>query len=266
MFEFLQYDFMIRALIAGCIVSITAPAVGMFLVIRGYSYMADTLAHVSLVGVALGFLFSFHPAVGAIATAIVAAFIMEYLHSKRKVFSDAVLAIFLSGSLALALIFVGAGKVSSTQLFSYLFGSIATVTPFDIMLIAAVGAVVLLLLLLFRRVLFLVAFDEELSRAEGVRAFFYNMLLMALAALTVSVSIRVVGALLIGALMVIPVMSAMQFQKHFRATVALSVVFSVFSTITGLIVSYYANLASGAVIVMVSLFVFLLTLMFGKRS
>lgn len=266
MFEFLQYDFMIRALIAGCVVSIIAPTVGMFLVVRGYSYMADTLAHVSLVGVALGFLFSFHPAVGAIATAIVAALIMEYLHSQKKLFSDAVLAIFLSGSLALALIFVGAGKVSSTQLFGYLFGSIATVTTADIQLIAVVGAIVMALLILFRRALFLVAFDEELSRAEGIRALVYNMLLMALAALTVSVAIRVVGALLIGALMVIPIMAAMQFQKNFRTTMMIAVGFSLFSTITGLVASYYANLASGAVIVMVSLFVFLLTLVFGKRS
>lgn len=256
---------MIRAFIAGTCVAIVAPCIGTFLVVRRYSYMADTLAHVSLVGVACALLSGVNPVTGATVAAVAAGIGMERLRQTSKIFSDSVLSMFLSGSLALTVVLISAGRLSNANLFSYLFGSITTVTVLDIRLLAILTACVLGTLWLGYRWFFVVSFDEELARAEGVRAWFWNTLLIVLAALVVSASLRIVGGLLIGALMVMPVLTAMQFARSFRATLAVAVIASVLATLLGLTISYYANLASGGTIVLLSLFGFLFSAFIGKR-
>lgn len=260
MFELFQYDFMVRAFIAGIAISIIAPVIGTFLVVRRYSLMADTLAHVSLAGVAIGFLLQVNPIMSALGTSVLAAVGIEYLRTKKKLFGESVLAVFLSASLAIAAVLLSIAKGFNGTLFSFLFGSISTVATDDIWLIITLGGFVLVSVFLFYKELFLTSFDEELARTNGIKTQWLNFLLVILAAITVSLAMRIVGILLIDALMVIPVITAMQYKKGFKTTLLLAVLFSFLSVLSGLYLSYYFNLASGGTIVIVGLIWFLITL------
>jgi zinc transport system permease protein len=258
------YDFMNRAFMAGIAVAIVAPLIGSFLVVRRYSLMADTLAHVSLAGVAFGLLLNINPLISAIVTATLAAFGIERLRSSRKLPGESVLALFLTGSLAIATVLLSIGRGFNANLFSYLFGSIATVTQIDVYTIVGLSLVILLTVGFLYKELFFSSFDEELAETAGVPVKIVNAILIILAALTVSVSIRIVGVLLIGALMVIPVMTAMQLAKSFKQTVGYSVVVSLIAVVSGLFISYYFNLASGGTIVVIALAMFVISL-FTKK-
>lgn len=265
MLEIFQYDFMIRAFVAGVVIALLAPMIGLFLVVRRYSYMADTLAHVSLVGVALGVLAGVNPILPAIGVATIASLGIEKLRENKRLFGESILALFLSGSLALAVVLMSLSKGFQGDLMSYLFGSITTVSLFDVVIIMALAAVVAIFIFFFYRQLFLVTFHEELAFAEGLNTKAFNTFLIVAAAIVVSLSMRIVGTLLIGALMVIPVVTALQLRTSFRNTFLWSIVFSVLSTVIGLIVSFYLNLSSGGTIVLVALAFFLGTL-FVKRK
>lgn len=265
MIEIFQYDFMIRAFEAGMAIGVIAPLIGMFLVVRRYSLMADTLAHVSLAGVATGLLLGINPIFSAIGLSLVASVGIESLRNSRKIFGESVLALFLSGSLAVAVIILSLAKGFNANLFSYLFGSISTVSPLDLWVTLALAITVFLTVCFLYKELFFVSFDSELARANGLPVKRLNLIIVMLAAVAVSLSIRIVGVLLIGALMVIPVISAMQYGKGFRTTLLLSVAFSLISVFLGLFISYYLGLASGGTIVVVALGIFLLSLLV-KRS
>lgn len=265
MFEILQFDFMVRALIAGVAVAIIAPLIGMFLVVKRYSLMADTLAHVSFAGVALGlFLGAVNPVVTAIIASVVAAIGIERLRNSTKIFGESVLALFLSGSLAVAVILIGLAEGLNAGILNYLFGSITTVTVTDVVLISVLAVAVLAAIVVLYKEFFFISFDEELAQASGLRVKFLNGALVVLAAITVSLAARIVGVLLVGALMVIPVISAMQFGRGFRDTMLMAVMLSFVSVVTGLIASYYLDLASGGTIVVAALILFLLSLAAGK--
>jgi zinc transport system permease protein len=256
MLEIFQYSFMIRAFIAGGIIGILAPIIGTFLVAKRYSLIADSLAHVSLAGVALGLLLGIYPVYTAIVVALVTAVIIEKLRTSRGVSGELALAMFLSGGLAIAIVLIGLGKGFSVDLFSYLFGSITTVKVVDLWVIGGLGLVVLGTIAVIYKGLVYISFDEEAALVSGVPVSVLNMILMALTALTVSLAMRIVGVLLIGALMVIPVVTAMQFRKSFQQTVILAVVLSLLAVVGGLFSSYYLNLASGGTIVVFSLLLF----------
>ncbi|KKU81849.1 MAG: ABC-3 protein [Parcubacteria group bacterium GW2011_GWA1_47_8] len=265
MFEIFQYDFMVRAFEAGIAVGIAAPLIGMFLVVRRYSLMADTLAHVSLAGVAIGLLFAINPILSAVILAIVASVGIEGLRLSRRIFGESVLALFLSGSLAIAVIILSLAKGFNANLFSYLFGSISTVSTNDLWVTIALALAVLVFITLFYKEFFFISLDTELAQASGTPVKRLNLVLVMLAALTVALSIRIVGTLLVGALMVIPVIAAMQYGRGFRTTLLLSVLFSLVSVIAGLFASYYFDLASGGAIVLIALGIFLISMVFSKR-
>lgn len=266
MIEIFQYDFMVRAFEAGIAIGVVAPLIGMFLVVRRYSLMADTLAHVSLAGVAIGLLFKINPIISAVGLSLAASIGIEHLRNSRKIFGESVLALFLSGSLAVAVIILSLAKGFNANLFSYLFGSISTVSPFDLWVTIGLAVTVFLTVCLLYKELFFVSFDTELARANGLPVKRLNLVIVMLAAIAVSLSIRIVGVLLIGALMVIPVIAAMQYGKGFRTTLLLSVFFSLLSVLSGLFISYYLGLASGGTIVVVALAIFLISLLFAKRT
>lgn len=266
MLEIFQYDFMVRALEAGIAIGIVAPVIGMFLVVRRYSLMADTLAHVSLAGVAVGLLFAINPIFSAIAFSVTAAAGIEGLRNSKRVFGESVLAIFLSGSLALAVVILSLAKGFNANLFSYLFGSISTVSPSDVWITIALAVVVFLDVLFLYKELFFVSFDEEIAQASGLPVKRLNLMVVMLAAIAVSLSIRIVGVLLIGALMVIPVTAAMQYGRSFRATLFISIAFSLSSVIVGLFSSYYLDIASGGAIVLAALAIFLVSMFITKRT
>ena len=262
--EILQYDFMIRAFIAGIFIAILASSLGMFVVVRRYSMLSDALAHISLLGVAFGFLFSISTTWSAIVTAVIISWLIEYLRRNYNIYSDSLLAIFLTGSLSLAIIIISLSHSFNVSLFNYLFGSIVAVSTNDIYIISSFGILSVLLIANFYQKLLFVAFDEDVAFTTGINTSFLNYLLVSLVAITIGLSIKIVGALLIGALMIIPVISAMQYGKSFLKTAILAVIFSISSVILGLIVSFYVSIPSGATIVVMALLIFISSLFKNK--
>jgi zinc transport system permease protein len=258
MLEILQFDFMQRAFVAGLLMAIIAPTIGMFLVMRRYSFMADTLAHVSLAGVALAVLLGLHPILTALVLSVGAAISSEVLRRNGRVVGEGVLVLFLSGGLALSAVLLSlTGGGIGVQ--SILFGSILTVTAEDIGIITVLGVAVIVVVGGLFKELFISTFDEELALVSGVPARSMNMILLILAAITVAVSMRIVGVLLVGALMVVPVLAAMQWQKSFKATWLIAIFVALLSVLIGLIVSYGFGLASGGTIVLMAIGLFLIS-------
>ncbi|MBI5643864.1 MAG: metal ABC transporter permease [Deltaproteobacteria bacterium] len=262
--EIFELDFMVRAFAAGILLAVIVPVIGVFLVVRRYSLMADTLAHVSLVGVAIGLLARINPVISAIISSTVAAVLIERLRGAKKIFAESILALFLSGSLAIAVVIISFSRDFNVNLLSYLFGSISTVEALDLYFLIGLFVIVIATVIALYEEFFLVSLDEELAEASGIRAKALNLIMVVLAAMTVSLSMRIVGILLVGALMVIPVITAKQFEKSFKGTILLSILFSLTSVISGLFLSYYWDLASGGTIVLISLVIFLLGLVANR--
>ncbi len=262
------FAFLQRALLAGLAVGLLAPTVGTFFVARRQSFFADTLAHASLAGVALGFVFGMSSLWAAMMSAVMAALVMERLRSKGQLSGDAALALVLSGSLAIAVVVMGLVKKFNTQLLSYLFGSITAVTWMDVAVMYGIGFVALLIIFLFYKEFFLITFDDRLAKAQGIPVVIYEMLFAALAAVVVAVGMRVVGALLVSALMVIPVLAAERWGKGFVATLGIAVINAVIAIMVGLWLSFVADLAAGATIVLVALGLYIGSVLFSfaKKS
>lgn len=261
MLTIFEYSFILRAFEAGIVIALIAPLIGIFLVLRRYSLIADTLAHVSLAGVALGLLFGINPLITAFTVSTVSSALIERLRLSKRVYSDAALSVFLSGSLAFALVLLSLAHGFSVDLFNYLFGSLVTVGQGDLYLIAGVGVLVLTAVFFAYKELLYVSFDEEAAQVAGIPTRFVNILLIVLAGFTVSISIPIVGALLIAALIVIPVLAALQFKQSFRTTIFIAEGVSVFSVITGIFASFYLNLSAGGTIVLILAALFGLSLL-----
>lgn len=255
-FELLQYDFILRGFSAGIIIALVAPLIGIFLVLRRYSLIADTLSHVSLAGIAIGLLTGINPFFTAIVTTVAASTVIERLRFSRKIYGESALALFLSGSLALAVVLLGLAHGLTANLFNYLFGSIVTVTSSDIQTMLGLALVVTLVVGLLYKELVYVSFDEESATVSGVRTKLVNTIFIILAATSIALAIPVVGVLLISALLVIPTITALQFRRPIIPTIVIAQVISVFSVIAGLLLSYYLNLAPGGTIVLITLGIF----------
>ncbi len=258
MLEAFSYAFMQRALVAGAIVAVIAPLLGSFLMVRRFSLIADTLSHASLAGVAIGALLGLQPVLAAALVAGIVALSLEWLRASGRFPGDALLAMFLSGSLALAVVVMSATGNYNAGLLGYLFGSITTISSTDLWTTGALGVVVFAVVVVFYRRLFLMAFDEDVAKAAGLNVRGINMLMAVLTAATVSVSMRVVGVLLIGALMVIPMLAAIQLGRGFRATMMIAVAVSVVSVAVGLFASYALDIAAGGAIVLCSVAFFVM--------
>jgi zinc transport system permease protein len=233
-------------------------------VLRRYSLIADTLSHVSLAGVAIGLLTGINPLLTAIVTAVASSIAIERLRLSKRVYGESALSIFLSGSLALAIILISLANGFSVDLFNYLFGSIVTVKQSDIYIILGVGIFVFLTIIAFYKELTYITFDEEAAQVGGIPTRFINILLIVLAALTVALAIPIVGILLISALIVIPVVAALQLKKSFLSTIFYAEAISLFSVIGGIVGSFYLNLPAGGTIVLIALIIFILSLFYKK--
>ncbi len=256
--EMLQYDFMRRALLAGLITAIVAPTIGIFFVVRRYSAMADTIAHLSLAGVAGSLLAGTAMIPTALGFSILSVLGIERMREKRTLPSDTIVSLFLFGGLALAVVLIGLARGKNVNVLNYLFGSILTVTNQDLILISVIGLITLITTALLWPLFFSVSLDEETAEAHGLPIRALNRTLAVLGAATVAISINIVGVLLIGALMVIPVLTSMKLRLGFFLTWAWAVASSVVSVILGLFLSYTFSLASGGVIVLVAIFFFMM--------
>lgn len=265
MLEMFQYDFMINALIAGVLIAILASISGSFIVLKRYSILTETLAHSALVGVALGLLLNLSPLWMAVLLALVSAWLIEYLRSFHNLYSDSILAIFLSASLAIAVVIISLADAFTTSLFSYLFGSILSVSDDDLVRLALFGSISLLLLIGFFKEFFFIAFDEDVAQTSGIKVNVLNFLFITIVAVIIALSIKIVGTLLIGALMVVPTMAALQFKKGFKQTIAIALIFSILSVFIGMVISFHLSLPSGASIVLTILLFFIISLIVNRR-
>ncbi|RUM64678.1 MAG: metal ABC transporter permease [Sulfurimonas sp.] len=265
MTEMFAYEFIQRAFVAGIFIAILASISGTFIVLKRYSLMSETLAHSALVGVAVGLVAGYNPLWVAVIVAVLSAWLIEYLRSNFSLYSDSILSIILSGSLALAVVIVSLGGAFNNSLFSYLFGSILSVSNEDVVTIAIVGTPALALLLLFSKELYFITYDEEVAKTSGIKVKLLNFLLVTVVAIIIALSIRVVGSLLIGALMVIPTSAALQYRVGFKNTILISLFFALFSVVFGMSLSFYFSLPSGATIVLTVISLFILSLIVNKK-
>ena len=263
--DIFQYGFIIRGLEAGIIVALVAPLIGIFLVLRRYSLIADTLAHVSLAGVAIGLLLGINPFFTAIFFTVSASLGIEGLRNSKKVQGESALALFLSGSLALAVVILSLARGLNANLFNYLFGNILTVTQNEIYAILLLACLAVIILAAFYKELVYVSFDEESARVSGVPVRLVNTILIILAALTVVIAIPVVGVLLIGALMVIPVVTALQLRKSFVQIIFYAEIISLLSVGLGILASFYFYLPTGGSIVLIMLAIFSLVFLAMRK-
>ncbi|MFE0686394.1 metal ABC transporter permease [Streptomyces sp. NPDC058961] len=256
--EILNSPFMQRALIAAVLVGITAPAVGIYLVQRRQALMGDGIGHVAMTGVGLGFLLSTSPVWMATLVSVLGAVTMELIRWYGKTRGDIALAMLFYGGMAGGVLFINLAPGGSTaNLNSYLFGSLSTVSQSDVWAIGFLAAFVLLVTVGLRRQLFAVSQDEEFARVTGLPVRALNLLTAVTAAVTVTVAMRVVGLLLVSALMVVPVAAAQQLSRSFALTFAIAVAIGVTVTLSGTVVTYYEDVPPGAVIVLFTIAIFI---------
>jgi zinc transport system permease protein len=246
----LELEFMRLAFAVGIVVGILAPAVGFFLVERKQSLVGDGLGHVAFAGVAAGYLLGISPVLTALCFAVVGAFAIEWLRSRGGTSGDQALALVFYTGIAGGVVLISAAGALNANLFSYLFGSILTVTLRDLLTIALLGFGSLVVVAVLLRALLAVAIDEEGARVAGLPVPVLNGVISMLAALTIGISMRIVGILLIAALMVLPVIAAQRIAWSLRSTMGLSIVVGLASVLAGLTVSYYADLPPGGTIVL----------------
>lgn len=246
----LDLEFMRLAFAAGAVVGVLAPTVGFFLVQREMSLIGDGIGHVAFAGVAAGTLLGISPVWTALVAAVLGAAGIEWLRARRRAAGDQALAIVFYTGIAAGVVLISAAGALNANLFAYLFGSILTVTPTDLAVIAALGLGALLLVAVLLRGLLAVSLDEEGARVAGMPVALANGLVSMLAALTIGVSMRIVGILLIAALMVLPVAAAQRVAWSLRSTIVLGIGIGLSSVLAGLTASYYADLPPGGTIVL----------------
>lgn len=264
MLEMWEMEFMQRAWLAGLLMAITCPLIGSFLVLRRQSLIGDGLGHIAFAGVAGGALYGFSPVLSAAVATILGALAIETVRHRLNDTADMVLAIFFYSGMGLAVIFTGLNESGGFNLSSVLFGSLMTVSREDLWIVGLLGLVTCGFVYAFYRPLQYLTFDESSARVAGMPVEKLNMLLAILTALTVALSMRIVGLLLVSAMMVIPVACALQTARSFAETIWQSMAYGLLCVSLGLTISYYANLAPGGTIIIVGTLLFLLSIAFGK--
>jgi zinc transport system permease protein len=248
----LELEFMRLAFAVGAVVGILAPAVGFFLVERRQSLIGDGLGHVAFAGVAAGYLLGISPVLTALAFAVTGALAIEWLRTRGGTAGDQALALVFYTGIALGIVLVSAADRLDTGLFQFLFGSILTVTWSDLWVVLVLGLGSLAAIAALYRGLVGAVLDEEGSRVAGARVGLLNTTVAVLAALTVGISMRIVGILLIAALMVLPVIAAQRLAWSLRSTLGLSMTLGLGSVLAGLTLAYYGDLPPGGTIVLVA--------------
>lgn len=258
-----EYDFMQNAIIVSIFISVLCPCIGIFLVLRRYSMIGDTLSHASLAGIAMGLMANQNPVLGAFVFTSICGALIEFLRTYFKKYTDLILSIVLSLSVGIAITIISSGKIHANA-DSFMFGSILTVTRLDMFMVIGLSLVsVLALIFLYNQMLY-ISYDEEAAQIAGVRVKLINYVFSILVASAVSVSIRIVGVLVLSSMIALPVATALQLGKGFKATLIFSVVFSMIDIMLGLFLSYYLNVAPGGFTALVCVAVLILVLIFKK--
>ncbi|USK58822.1 metal ABC transporter permease [Peribacillus asahii] len=268
----LQYEFLQNAFITGIIIGVLAPLLGVFIVVRRMSMIADALSHVALAGIAFSLLLqkSFVSLVGlnplymGMAFSVGGSLFIEKLRTIYKHYQELAIPIILSGGIGLSVIFISIADGFNADLYSYLFGSVSAVSRSDLYVIIGVGIAVIVTLVLLFKELFLLSFDEEHAKASGIPSKVIHFIFIVLVALVIAASMRVVGILLVSSLMTLPVAASLRFAQGFKQMIGYSVVFGEISVIGGLFLSYELDLAPGGTIVMLAVLILVLAIIIDK--
>jgi len=258
MFEILQYGFMQNAFLAAIMVSVACGIVGTYVVIKKIVFISGGISHAAFGGIGLGYLLGINPIITAIPFSILSALSIGFLSKKVEVSEDTAIGILWSVGMALGIIFVNLSPGYAPDLFSYLFGSILTVPTSDLIIMLVLDIIILVTVLLFRREFTAISFDEEFSKVVGIPSEIMYLLLLCLVALSVVVLIKAVGVILIIALLTIPAAISKNFTHNINRLMVYSTFTGIILTFIGLWLSYLFNLASGATIVLVLGFTFIL--------
>jgi len=250
--EALSYGFMQKALIAGIAVALICSFMGTFLVLRRYSLFGDGIAHVAFGGISVGLFLGVFPLWTAFIVSIFGGLGLQKLRQSTKISGDAAVAVVLVSGLAVGVILVSSSGGFSVDLFSFLFGSILLISNEDTMMILGISAGIITTLVVLQKQFLHLTFNEEQAKLVGLRTTLLNYAFVVLASITVVTSMRLVGILLISALIVIPNITAMMFGKGFKKTVCISMSISVISVVSGILLSYSLNLAASGTIVIIA--------------
>lgn len=261
----LSYHFMQRALIVGILVSLCAALLGVSLVLKRFSMIGDGLSHVGFGALAIASAFNLAPLAVSVPTVVAAAIVLLRLRNNGKLKGDAAIALISSSALAIGVVTVSVTSGMNTEVSSYMFGSILSLSRGDAILSAVLSAAVLVLFIIFYPRLFAVTFDEDFSRATGTKTEIYNTLLAVLTAVTVVIGMRMMGALLISSLIIFPALSAMRVCRNFRAVVIFAALISVVCFVIGVVMSYFLETPTGASIVLVDLAAFIICSVIAKN-
>jgi zinc transport system permease protein len=264
LFNLFSYQFFQNALIGGVIVAVVCGLVGLFLILKKEAMIGDGLSHTAFGGIALGLLFGLNPILTALGVSILAVFAISYMRRKKIATSDSAIAVMLALGFSTGLIAISIAGGFNVELFSYLFGSILTIDFSDLLLVGFLSAFVLVFIGFFRRELLSMVFDEEDSRIIGIPTKHLTIIFDLIIAITIVLSIKVIGTILVVALLVIPGLCALKLNLSFKKTLLATMLFSIFSTIVGIIVSAMFNVVTAGVIVFVLVAFFLLTLVYKK--
>ena len=251
--EILTFSFMHRALVSGIAIAILCSVVGLFLVLRRYSLFGDAIAHSSFGGIAFGLLAGVYPLWTAYGVSIASALVITKIKDKYNISGDASIAVLLSSGIAVGLVIIGLSGGFTIDIFSFLFGSILLVSVDDTVLILSLTGVILIVILLLYRQILYSTFNEEQAKVSGIPVEKINYLIVFMAGITVVTSIQLVGVLLISALFVIPNVTAIMYGKGFKQTAIISMSFSVFSVVIGILISYLFDITPSGTIVLLSI-------------
>lgn len=250
--DFLSYGFVQRAIFSGLIVAITCSVIGIFLVLKRQSLFGDAISHMSFGGIAIGTFLNIYPIWTAMGFSIVAALAIAKIRQSTKLPPDSMVAVMLSLGLGIGVTLVSLSNGFSMDLFSFLFGSILLVNYEDIFQIVVVAIIVVSIIMVYYKKFVYIAFDEDQAKISGIPVEKLNYLFTVLVAITIIVSMKLVGILLISSLIVIPNITALLFNKGFKKTLSFSIILSTSSVFVGIILSYYYNIAPSGVIVLLS--------------
>lgn len=260
-----EYEFMQNAFIISILISLVCPMIGMFLVLRRYSMIGDTLAHASLAGVAVGLLVKVNPIVSAFVLTSAFGLLIEALRQHFRRYAELILVIILALSVGIAITIISSGLVHA-NVEAFLFGSILTVSEDDVLAVGVLCAVALVTVYLLYPQLVMLTFDEDGAQVAGVKTKLINYIFALLVAAMIAVSIRVVGILVISSLIALPVAAALQLGRGFKVTMLASMLLSFIAIITGLVVSYWLGAAPGGVTALVSVGLLVLVILYKEVS
>lgn len=262
--DMFSYQFIVRTLIAGSLISLCASLLGVTLVLKRFSMIGDGLSHVGFGALAIALALNLSPLVVSLPVTVLAAFLLLRISSSGKIKGDAAIALISSSALAIGITVTTLTSGLNTDVYSFLFGSILSMSKVDVYISVTLSFTVLFLYLIFFNQIFAVTFDENFARACGIKAERYNMLTAILTALTVVIGMRLMGAMMISSLIIFPALTSMRVFKSYKKTVLSSVILSVICFFTGIFISFATGTPTGATIVLVNLTAFIIFSVIGK--